>query len=117
MKFTLQKSPGSNRSVSKLDVYDSNGTMCGRITVPIEEERDLLSHWQDEPTRSAAAFASVRGNPQRQNPLVSALQAGKRSPNAPAPPPRPADENPMIAALLREAPKNRLTRQAILRCC
>ncbi len=88
--FKLQKSPGSNHSVTRFDVIDAAGSICGRITVPNEEADDLLAHWKDAPPRSApAALATPPGGKQ----------------------------NPMIGAMVAVARKNRLSKTAILRGC
>jgi hypothetical protein len=94
MKFRLQKSTGSNHAATKFDVVDSAGTICGRITVPPEEAADLERHWlggatQPKAAAAAALATSARGEPQ----------------------------NPMVAAMVRAARKNRPTKQAILRGC
>jgi hypothetical protein len=116
VKFRLLKSEGSNHAVTKLDVVDDDGTICGRITVPVEETNDLLAYWKDAAPRSASALAtSIRS---KENALVAEmLAAGQRS-NAPAPAaPRSKQENPAVSAMLRVAKQNRLTKQAILRGC
>jgi FAD/FMN-containing dehydrogenase len=61
------------------NVLDGAGTICGRISVPPEEARDLLAHCKDAAPRSnAPAPAAARG---KQNPVVSAmLAAAKRHP-------------------------------------
>ena len=115
MKFTLQKlTVNDPRDIVKFDVVDASGTLCGRLCVPVEQERDLLAHWKEQPNRSAPA--SARGSSYRQNALISAPQASKRStaPEAAPAAPRPKD---MVSAMLAVAPKNRLDRAAILRSC
>jgi hypothetical protein len=76
--FRLQKSPGCNHSVTRFDVIDAAGSICGRITVPNEAADDLLAHWKDAPPRSAPASQPVRGKPQRQNPMVGAMVAAAK---------------------------------------
>ena len=106
--FRLEKSRSSDQYVSKFDVIDDHGTICGRITVDAEDAPELLSHWQDAPSnvRAAAAATSKKR-------AVDAILAAKQG--TPAPAPARKHENPMIDAMLRAAPKNRLSPQAILR--
>jgi hypothetical protein len=80
MKFRLQKSTASNHTATKFDVVDGEGTICGRISVPPEEARDLEKHWlggaTQSPKAAAALVTSARGRPQ--NPAVSAMLAAAR---------------------------------------
>jgi hypothetical protein len=59
-KFTLRKSSGSNHAVTKFDVVDGDGTICGRITVPNEEADDLARHWLQP--QASAAVTPAGGN-------------------------------------------------------
>jgi hypothetical protein len=87
--FRLQKSAASNDLVTRFDVIDRTGSICGRITVPNEAADDLRAHWKDAAPRSAPAPASARGKPQ----------------------------NPMVGAMVAAAKKHPLNRTAILRGC
>ena len=89
--FKLQKSPGSNNSVTRFDVIDAAGSICGRITVPNEAADDLEKHWLGgaKPKAPAALATPVRGKPQ----------------------------NPMVGAMVAAAKKHPLNRTAILRGC
>jgi hypothetical protein len=112
MKFRLQKSAGSNRTATKFDVVDDDGAICGRISVPPEEARDLEKHWL-QPKASALA-TSARS---KENAMVAAmLAAGQRSAPAPAAA-GGKPQNPAVSAMLRAARQNRLTKQAVLRGC
>jgi hypothetical protein len=78
--FRLQKSTGSNQAVTKFDVIDRTGAICGRITVPNEEADDLAKHWlggaaQPKAAAAAGATAPARG---KQNPMVSAMVAAAK---------------------------------------
>ena len=109
--FRLEKSSGSNHAATKFDVLDDAGTICGRITVAPEQASDLLSHWQDAPRNVLAAAAATS-----KKRAVDAILAAKKG--APvAAPARSQPQNPMVAAMLRAAHKNRPTQQAILRGC
>ena len=57
--FRLEKSSGSNHHISKFDVIDDRGTICGRITVDADQAPALLSHWQDAPSSVLAAAAAT----------------------------------------------------------
>jgi hypothetical protein len=89
-QFRLSKqTPGE--TITKFFVYDSAGDTVGIISVPNEDAADLAKHWlgsANQPKVAAAAATPV---------------GGKR--------------NPMIDAIVRNAPKNRLSKQAILRSC
>jgi hypothetical protein len=86
-------------------VYDTDDSIIGSINVPHEEAEDLAAHWR-QPQASAAV------TPKR---MVNALL---KSPSAPAPSrSKPEHPNPMVAAMGRNAAKNRLSKQAVLRCC
>jgi hypothetical protein len=107
--FRLEKSSGSNHAVTKFDVLDDAGSIVGRITVPNEQASAVLSHWQDAPRNVLAAAAATSSKR-----AVDAILAAKRG--APvAAPARSQPENPMVAAMLAAAPRNRLSKQAILR--
>ena len=109
--FRLEKSSGSNHHVTKFDVLDDVGTICGRITVPVEQASALLSHWQDAPRNVLAAAAATS-----KKRAVDAILAAKRGTPVAAPA-RSQPQNPMVAAMLRVAGKNRLSKQAVLRGC
>ena len=108
--FRLEKSSGSNHSVTKFDVIDGAGSICGRITVDAEDAPELLSHWQDAP-RNVLAAAAATSKKRAVDAILAASQRGAPGAAAPA----RKHENPMIDAMLRAAPKNRLSPAAILR--
>jgi hypothetical protein len=108
--FRLEKSRGSDQYVSKFDVIDSAGTICGRITVDADQAADLLSHWQDAPHNVVAATAATA-----KKRAVDAILAAAAKRGIPVAAPARKHENPMIAAMLAAAPKNRLSQAAILR--
>jgi hypothetical protein len=110
MKFRLEKSSGSNRTVSKYDVLDATGSIVGRISVPPEDPDDLLSHWQERPRYAQAAAAATSSK----RAIDATLEAGRSAPVVAAPA-RSKDENPMIGAMLRVASRNRLSKAAVLR--
>ena len=87
MKFTLEKI-SSNASVVKFDVKDSTG-ICGRISVAPEDENDLLACWRGSTSPSAASTTATDRDKQR----------------------------PAVAAMLRAAQRNKVTKQAVLRGC
>jgi hypothetical protein len=110
-QFRLSKlSPGA--MITKFHVYNSDGDIIGSINVQNSDADALQQHWVGATQPQASAFRS------KENALVAEmLAAGQRS-NTPAPAaPRSKQENPMVAAMLAAAPKNRLNRAAILRCC
>jgi hypothetical protein len=113
MTFRLKKSTGSNHAATKFDVIDGAGTICGRISLPPEEARDLLAHWQDAP-RSHTPAPAAAGS--RQGAGSAMLAAANRGSPAPATA-RSKERNPAVSAMLRAARHNRLTKQAILRVC
>ena len=45
--FKLEKSTASNRTISKFNVIDGDGALCGIISVKPEEEADFRAHWKD----------------------------------------------------------------------
>ena len=51
--FKLEKSTASNRTISKFNVIDGDGALCGIISVKPEEEADLLAHWKGAPPQSS----------------------------------------------------------------
>jgi hypothetical protein len=107
--FRLEKSRSSTAHVSKFDVIDDVGTICGRITVDADQASDLLSHWQDAPRSVLAATAATS----KKRAVDAILAAKKGAPVAAAPARK--HENPMVAAMLVAAPRNRLSPAAILR--
>ena len=108
--FRLEKSSGSNHSVTKFDVIDDVGTICGRITVDADQAADLLSHWQDAPRNVLAAAAATS----KKRAVDAILAAKKGAPAAPAPAPS-QHPDPMVQAMLGVCHKHRLSPQAILR--
>jgi hypothetical protein len=107
--FRLEKSSGSNHHISKFDVIDDRGTICGRITVDADQAPALLSHWQDAPSNVLAAAAATS-----KKRVVDAILAAKKGAPVVAAQPRKY-ENPAVAAMMRVAHKHRLSPQAILR--
>jgi hypothetical protein len=108
--FRLEKSRKSTAHISIFDVLDSADSICGRITVDSKDAPELLSHWCEAPRNVVAATAATA-----KKRVIDALMEAKRGTPVAAAPARSKDENPMIAAMLRVAPKNRLSQQAILR--
>jgi hypothetical protein len=108
--FRLEKSRGSDQYVSKFDVIDDRGTICGRITVDADQASDLLAHWQDAPRNVLAAAAATS-----KKRAVDAILAAAAKKGAPVAAPARKHENPMIGAMLAAAPRNRLSKAAILR--
>jgi hypothetical protein len=72
-QFRLEKSSGSNTTVTKFNVVDEGGGIAGRICVSVEDEAALLACWKGPaPT---AASAAARG---KQNPMVGAMLSAAR---------------------------------------
>jgi hypothetical protein len=69
--FRLERK-SSNRSLTKFFIYDSAGAIVGSISVPPEQERDLLAHWKD------ASPAPVNANTKRPNAMLEALKRGPK---------------------------------------
>ena len=107
--------------LTRFHVLNSSGDIVGIVTVQNEEVSDLEQHWLGGATQPPAA-AATRATPP---PAAAATRAGSalaealkavRRPGA-NPPTLARQENPMVSAMLRSAPKNRLSKQAILRGC
>jgi hypothetical protein len=109
-EFKLSKQ-SVGATITKFFVYDG-ASIIGSINVQNEDARDLERHWLGGTTQ-AQSSASIR---EKENALVSKMmEAGKRS-NAPVPAAADTSKrNPMIDVMLAIAPRNRLSRQAILR--
>jgi hypothetical protein len=116
-QFRLSRQPNLPGSVlTKFHVLDG-ASIIGSINVPNSDATALERHWlggTTQPQASALATSTRR----KENAMVAKmLEVGKRS-NAPAPAEAVSGKrNPMIDAMLVAAPKNRLTRAAILRGC
>ena len=109
--FRLEKSGTSTAHISKFDVLDSAGSICGRITVDAADASEFLSHWVNEPHSVLAAVSATS----RKRAIDSILAAAaKRGVPVVAPASSPP-KDPMVAAMLRAAPKHRLSPQACLR--
>jgi hypothetical protein len=111
-QFRLSKQ-SSGPLITKFFVYNSAGDTIGSINVPNEDAGDLERHWLGsaaEPQALALAAAKAATSSKR---VIDALVAAKRG--APVAAPARKHENPMIAAMLAAAPRNRLSQQAILR--
>jgi hypothetical protein len=106
--FRLEKARRSTAHISIFDVLDDAGSIVGRITVDAEDAPELLSHWVNEPHNVIAAVSATS-----KKRAVDAILAAKQG--TPVAAPARKHENPMIDAMLRAAPKNRLSQQAILR--
>ena len=98
----LKQSVGE--TITKFFVYNSAGDTIGSINVPNEDADDLERHWLQP---QAAA-------PTKKGALVAAME---EHPGSLPPDHARQKENPAGAAMVRAAPKNRLSQAAILRGC
>jgi hypothetical protein len=88
-QFQLSRQP-RGETITRFHVIAADGSIVGIINVPNEETDDLERHW-------------VGAAPQK---AVAAVQpVSKQHPN------------PVVAAMLAAAPRNRLSKQAVLRGC
>jgi hypothetical protein len=109
MKQFLLSKKGANAAITTFHVLDpaDGNSIIGSISVQNEDVADFQAHWREPgsvpavtPKRSTA-FASAFKRP------VAAATPDDSKPSE--------NQNPMVAAMLRNAAKNRLTKQAILR--
>ena len=84
-QFQLSKQP-RGQTTTRFHVVAADDSICGIITVPNEQADDLARHWVGATPQPKAAAVTTSGK-----------------------------QNPMIAAMLAAAPRNRLSKQAILR--
>jgi hypothetical protein len=97
-------------TITKFFVYNSSGDTIGSINVPNEDAADLEKHWLGSAAQKPQAVSSAtRGK----RAIDAILEAERSAPVAAAPARNHAD--PMINAILEAAPRNRLSKQAILR--
>jgi hypothetical protein len=108
-KFRLSRKH-SDAVLTKFQVINcADDGIVGSINVPTEQADDLEKHWLGGATQPQASAVTKKGGA-----LAAALEAAKR-PGSLAP--AASKPNPAVNAMLRAAPKNRLTRSAILRGC
>ena len=67
-QFRLEKSSGSNTTVTKFNVVDEGGGIAGRICVAVEDAGDLLAHW-----KGAAPAATARASTGKQTGAINAM--------------------------------------------
>ena len=75
MTYRLEKSSRSNRALTKFDVIDSAGAICGSINVPPSEEPALLPCWRTPVAKSSKQLAEERSGSKAA--MVSAISKGR----------------------------------------
>jgi hypothetical protein len=96
--------------ITKFFVYNADGDIIGSISVPNEDAADLEKHWLGSAAQKPQAMTSAT----RGKRAIDALMEAERSAPVVAAPARKY-ENPAVAAMMAAAPRNRLSKQAILR--
>jgi hypothetical protein len=113
MNFTLSRKPHRrDDTLTTFHVLSDNG-IVGSINVPHAEADDLERHWRGVATPPQASSAPTT----KQGSALAAAMEATRRPGALPPDHAREKENPAVAAMLRAAPKNRLTKEAVLRGC
>jgi hypothetical protein len=120
MKFRLSRKP-SEAILTVFHVIDcSDGSIVGSISVRNEEADDLERHWLSQPLAAVAPRAmqpTAAAAPRRPSSALSAAMAAVRRPGALPPDHARQKEDPMIAPMVAASKRNRLSQQAVLRCC
>ena len=74
--FKLEKSTASNRTISKFNVIDGDGALCGIISVKPEEEADFRAHWKDVLAPQAGPKQKATSNTGKQ--VAAMIKAGRK---------------------------------------
>jgi hypothetical protein len=113
MNFTLSRKPQRRGdTLTTFHVLNSAGDIIGAVNVPTEQADDLERHWRGVATPPQASAPTTK-----KSALAEAFKEATRRPGALPPDHARQPENPAVAAMLRAAPKNKLTKEAILRGC
>jgi hypothetical protein len=112
MNFTLSRKPQRRGdTLTTFHVLNSAGDIIGAVNVPTEQADDLERHWRGVATPPQASAPTKQGSA-----LAAAMEANKRPGSLP-PARASKPQNPAVAAILKAAPKNKLTKEAVLRGC